>query len=93
DKARSQHYLTPCEENAVVNFVLHMDTLGQPIQIKYIPAIAFSATRHQPQADQPPKPPGVNWAKRLKRRRPELIARTKKPQDWNQLNIYDKVSH
>jgi hypothetical protein len=33
----------------------------------------------------------VNWAKRLERRRPELIAIKEKPQDWNRLNIYDKV--
>ncbi|KAF2462951.1 uncharacterized protein BDR25DRAFT_385237, partial [Lindgomyces ingoldianus] len=89
----SQHYLTPCEENAVDDFVLHMDILGQPIRIKYIPAIAFSATRYRPEADRPLKPPGVNWAKRLERRRPELIARTRKPQDWNRLNIYDKSLH
>lgn len=60
EKAQSQLYLTPCEENAVINFVLHIDALGQPIRIKYIPAIAFSATRHRPQADRPPKPPSIN---------------------------------
>lgn len=48
DKARSQLYLTPCEENAVVDFILRMDNLGQPVRIKYIPVIAFSATRHRP---------------------------------------------
>ncbi|KAF2259111.1 hypothetical protein CC78DRAFT_621278 [Lojkania enalia] len=74
-KAQSQLYLTPCEENAVVDFLLQMDNLGQPIRII------------------PLKPPGVNWAKRLGRRRLELVAIKEKPQDWNGLNIYDKVSH
>lgn len=35
-KAQSQRYLTPCEENAVVEFLLHMDTLGQAVRIKYM---------------------------------------------------------
>ncbi|KAH8727135.1 hypothetical protein GQ44DRAFT_563962, partial [Phaeosphaeriaceae sp. PMI808] len=79
----TQQCLTPCEENAIVEFLLHMNALGQPVQIKYVPAIAFSATRHRPRAGRPPKPPGVNWAKRLERRRPELVARKRKPQYWN----------
>jgi len=35
----------------------------------------------------------VNWAKALKRRRPEIVARKKRAQDWSRLNIYDKVVH
>ena len=31
EKAQSQQFLTPCEENAVVNFVLHMARFGQCI--------------------------------------------------------------
>jgi hypothetical protein len=34
-KAESQQYLTPCEENAVM-FLLQMSDLGQPVRIKYI---------------------------------------------------------
>lgn len=59
-KAQSQQYLTPCEENAVVNFLLHMSSLGQPVRMKYVASLAFSATRHRARADRPPKPPGVN---------------------------------
>lgn len=59
--------------------------------MKYIAAIAFSATRQRPAADRPLKPPGVNWAKGLERRCPELIARKNRPQDWNWYNIYNKV--
>ena len=63
-----------------------MNALGQP-------AIAFSATRHRPAADRPLKPPGVNWAKGLERRRPELVARKNRPQDWSRYNINDKVTY
>jgi hypothetical protein len=44
-KAQSQQYLTPCEEKAVVNFVLHMAEFGQRVRIKYIPSLAFSVVR------------------------------------------------
>ena len=93
EKAKSQQYLTPCEENAVVEFLLQMKELGQPVRMKHVASIAFSATRQRPLADRPLKPPGVNWAKALERRRPELIARKNRPQDWNRYNIYDKVMH
>ena len=36
-KAQSQQYLMSCKENAVVEFLLHMDSLGQPVRIKYVP--------------------------------------------------------
>ncbi|KAF2647103.1 DDE-domain-containing protein [Lophiostoma macrostomum CBS 122681] len=92
-KAQSQQYLYPYEENALVEFLLHQSTLGRPVRMKHIPSLAFSATRHRPPADRPLKPPGVNWTKGLERRRPELVARKNRPQDWNRYNIYDKVSH
>ncbi|KAF1967811.1 hypothetical protein BU23DRAFT_372845, partial [Bimuria novae-zelandiae CBS 107.79] len=93
DKAIDQRYLYPYEENAVSDFLTRSAALGQPVRVKYMPAIAFSATRHRPEADRPLKPPHYNWAKRFETRRTELIARTNKPQDWNRYNIYDKVIH
>ena len=45
EKAQSQQYLAPWEEDVVVKFVLQMSDLGQPIRIKFIPSIAFSVTR------------------------------------------------
>jgi hypothetical protein len=57
EKAQSQQYLTPCEEKAVVEFMLQMDDLGQPVRIKYLPQLAFSITRRRPTADRPSKPP------------------------------------
>ena len=45
EKAKSQQYLTLCEENAIVEFLLQIKELGQPVRIKYIASIAFSTTR------------------------------------------------
>lgn len=94
-KAISQQYLAPSEEKAVVEFILQMADLGTPVRIKYIPAIAFSATRHRSEADRPVKAPGPNWAKALETRNPELKARRVKALDWNrhERNIYEKVEH
>jgi len=61
--------------------------------MKYVASIAFSATRRGSPAVRPLKPPGVNWAKALERRRPELMTRKNRPQDWNRYTIYDKVTH
>lgn len=91
DKARSQQYLHPYEEKAVSDFLTQAGTLGRPVRIKYIPALAFSATRHRPESDRPPKSPHCNWAKRFEKRRTEFVARKNKPQDWNRFNICDKV--
>src|SRR5271169_4404940 len=56
EKAQSQQYLTPSEDKAVVEFLLQMSNLGQPVRVNYIPSIAFSATRQRPTPDRPPKP-------------------------------------
>jgi hypothetical protein len=80
-KVQSQQYLTPCEENAVVEFLSHMTSIGQPARIKCEAAIAFSATRHRAGAERPQKPLGVNWAKALERRCLEIAARKKRAQD------------
>ena len=53
EKAQSQQYLTPCEEKAVVEFMLQMDDLGQPVRIKYLPSLAFSVARRRPTTDRP----------------------------------------
>lgn len=95
EKAESQHYLTPFEEKAVVDFILQMAELGTPVRVKYIPSIAFSSTRHRPLLDRPLKPPGKNWVKALEKRRPELVARRVKAMDWNRhdKNTYEKIEH
>jgi hypothetical protein len=94
-KAQSQQYLAPFEEKAVVQFILQMAELGTPMRIKYIPSIAFTATRHRPEADRLAKPPNKNWAKAFENRHPELKARKVRALDWNRYekNIYHKIEH
>jgi hypothetical protein len=95
EKAQSQQYLKPYEEDIVVEFLLQMSDLGQPVRMKLIPSIAFSVTRQRTVADRPLKPPGRNWAKALENRHPELQARRVKPLSWDrhEKNIYGKVTH
>ncbi|OWY53295.1 hypothetical protein AALT_g11514 [Alternaria alternata] len=45
EKAQSQQYLSPCEEDALVNFLIQMSDLGQPVRIKFIPFLAFCVAR------------------------------------------------
>ena len=94
-KAQRQQYLTPPEEKVVVEFTLRMSALEQPVRMKHVPCIAFSATRHRPASDRPLKPPGKNWAKALEKRHPQLQARRVKALDWNrhEKNIYTKTAH
>jgi hypothetical protein len=73
EKAQSQQYLTPWEEDVLVKFLLQMSDLGQPMRIKFIPSIAFSVTRQRLKADRPLKPPGKNWAKALENRHPRVV--------------------
>jgi hypothetical protein len=72
EKAQSQQYLKPYEEDVVVEFLLQRSDLGQPVRMKFIPSLAFSVTRQRPIADRPLKPPGRNWAMALENRHPEL---------------------
>jgi hypothetical protein len=91
-KAQSQQYLNPCEEKAVVNFVLNMADLGQSVRIKHIPSLAFSVAR-QRSTNKPSKSPGKNWARAFEKRHPELKARRNRALDWERYHIYDKVVH
>lgn len=38
EKAQSQQYLSPPEDEAVVDFLLQMSHLGQPVRMKHISA-------------------------------------------------------
>lgn len=95
EKAASQQYLHPWEEEAVKKFVLQMSDLGQPVRIKHIPSLAFSITENRPEKDRPLKPPGKNWAKAFELRHPETRARRVRALDWNrhEKNTYDKITH
>ena len=71
EKAQSQQYLTPWEEQALVRFLLLMSGLGQPVRMKFIPSLAFSITRQRSETNRLSKLPGKNWAKALEKRHPE----------------------
>ena len=92
-KAQNQQYLTLLEEKALVEFVLRMSDLGNPIRIKFLPSLAFSIARQRSSTDRATKPPGENWAYAFKRRHPALKSRRVGALDWRRHgnNIYDKV--
>jgi hypothetical protein len=85
-------YLTPCEEKAVVNFILQMAEFGQDVRIKHIPSLAFTVAR-QRTTNIPLDAPGKNWAQDFKERNPDLIAKRKHALDWKRYNIYEKTVH
>ena len=60
EKAQSQQYLTPYEEDALVTFLLQMSDLRQPVRIKHIPSLAFVIARKRLRTHRPLKPPGKN---------------------------------
>ena len=94
DKARSQQYLTPSEEKAVVNFLVQQDILGRPVRIKYIPSIAFSIASQRPVPDRPCKRPGKNWTQLFRKRHSDVLkASRSKALDWDRFDIHDKVVH
>jgi hypothetical protein len=95
EKARSQQYLTPWEEDVLIKYLLQMSDLGQLVRIKFIPALAFRVTCQRATTDRPLKPPGRNWTKALEKRHPELVARRVKALDWNrhEKNTYRKITY
>ncbi|KAF2675936.1 hypothetical protein K458DRAFT_244928, partial [Lentithecium fluviatile CBS 122367] len=95
DKAQSQQYLTPWEESGLLKFLLQMSDLGQPVRIKFIPFLAFVATRQRPATDRLLKPPGKNWAKAFEKRHPGIAARRVTALDWNRhdKHIAPKITH
>ena len=58
-------------------------------------SLAFTATRHRPEANRPVKPPNKNWAKAFENRHPELKSRKVKALDWqrHEKNIYHKIEN
>ena len=95
DKAQGQQYLKLYKEEVIIKYLLQMSNLGHLIQMKFIPSLAFSVTRHRPTTERPLKAPGRNWAKALEKRHLELVARRVKALDWNhhEKNIYRKIAH
>ncbi|RII22709.1 hypothetical protein CUC08_Gglean013427 [Alternaria sp. MG1] len=95
EKAQSQQYLAPYEEDALVRFLLQLSDLGQPVRIKYIRFLAFCVTGQRSETDRPLKPPGKNWTRGFEKRHPETQARRVKALDWSrhEKNTYWKITH
>ena len=95
EKAQSQQYLTPWEEDALIKFLLQMSDLGYPVRIKFIPSLAYRITLQRPQSARPPKPPHENWTRAFRKRHPVVQARRAKALDWNrhEKNTYTKITH
>ena len=94
-KAKSQQYLTPWEEKALIKFLLQMSDFEQPVRIRFVPSLAFVVTHQRPLSHRPLKPSGRNWAKALEKRHPIIQARRVRPLDWNrhEQNTYNKIVH
>jgi hypothetical protein len=59
EKAEGQLYLTPLEEKALEKYLKLMANLGNPVQIKFLPALAFNIA-YQRLTNKATKPPGKN---------------------------------
>jgi hypothetical protein len=89
-KAQGQQYLTPCEEKAIVKFVLQIAEFGQDVRIKHLPSLAFTVAR-QRTTNIPLNAPNKDWPQGFQKRNPDLIARKKHALDWKRYNIYKKT--
>jgi hypothetical protein len=78
----------------MVKFLLLMSSFGHPVQIKYIPLLAFSIARRRSTAIKTTKPPGKNWARAFERCHKELKTRKVRAIDWkhHENNIYPKIA-
>ena len=94
EKAEGQQYLTPSEEKALEKYLKLMADLGNPVRIKYLPALAVSIAR-QRSTNKAIKPPGKNWPRGFQRRHPALKSQRVKAMAWERYenNIYDKIIH
>ncbi|KAJ5100120.1 hypothetical protein N7532_007121 [Penicillium argentinense] len=97
DKAANQQYLTPQEEQALVEYVLRSADNGYPLPVKFLRSLALIIVRQRSsifQITDPSlkvRPPGKNWPQGFYRRHPQLRARRLRAIDWKQ--IEDKVRH
>ena len=94
EKAQSQQYLTPSEEKALEKYLKLIADLGNPVRIKFLPALAFSIAR-QRSMNKATKPPGKNWPRGFQKRHLALKSRRVRAMAWerHENNIYDKIIH
>jgi hypothetical protein len=99
DKAASQQYLTPPEEDALADYVLRMARNGYPLPVKFLRSLAWLIVRQRssifqlPPTDDEIPPPGHSWYQGFLKRHHEVKARRAKALDWKRHDhhIYDKV--
>lgn len=92
EKAAGQQYLRPCEETALVRFLLQQNVIGQPVRIKHVRSIACSLACQRSSTEKPSKPPGKNWSHSFCKRHVDVLKAGKSSaMDWNRFNINDKV--
>ena|SRR5436190_15557194 len=94
-KAESQQYLTALEEKALETFLKLMSDFRNPVQIKFLPSLAFTIACHHSTTNKAIKPPGKNWAQGFQKHHPALKSRRVRVVDWkhHESNIYDKITH
>jgi hypothetical protein len=98
-KAASQQYLSPREENALVDYFLRMSERDYPLPVKFLRSLALVIARQRSSAFQIPaagdrvRPPGKNWPQAFYERHPELKSKRVRALDWvrHDHNVYDKV--
>ncbi|KAG4420609.1 hypothetical protein IFR04_006316 [Cadophora malorum] len=59
-KAQSQQYLAPSKEKALEKYLAGISDLGNPVQIKFVPSLAFVIARQRSTTEKPINPPGKN---------------------------------
>ena len=88
EKAANQQYLTPQEEQALVEYVLRLADNGYPLPVKFLQSLALIIVRQRSSifqitdADLEVRPPGKNWPQGIYRRHPQLKARRLRTIDW-----------
>lgn len=101
DKAANQQYLTPQEEQALLEYVLRLADNGYPLPVKFLRSLALIIVRQRSSIFQITDPglevrhPGKNWPEGFYRRHPQLKARRLRAIDWKRdgRQIEDKVRH
>jgi hypothetical protein len=101
DKAANQQYLTPPEEQALVEYVLRLANNGYPLPVKFLRSLALIIVRQRSSHFQitdsgvEVRPPGKNWPQGFYQRHPQLKARRLRAIDWKRDagQIEDKVRH
>jgi hypothetical protein len=84
DKAANQQYLTPCEENVLLEYVLRMSECGYPLPVKFLRSLALVIARQRSPLSKSLPPPMVSdrQARTGYNRHAAFKARRVKALDW-----------